>query len=136
VGKQRDPIRLRPSPREIQSIFTNLRYLLRNVNLFLQALVRWLRNTWRGEKRLSKTPLKKYRMQDLLWWLKKKDVMEEISKISGIEDIDTNHPEWFSYRITASKNILSEMTESEKDSLRRKGELFSKEGLPEDLKRK
>jgi hypothetical protein len=103
---------------------------------FHQNLVQWLRNTWRGEKRLSKMTLKKYRMHDLLWWLKKDDVLKEISTLTGIENITTKNPKWFTHRMEASRNILDMMSQSEKEEIRRMGEIFAKEGLPEEIKRK
>ena len=50
--------------------------------------------------------------------------------------VDTNTPGWFELRTAATKNIISNMTEAEKEELRKKGEEMSEKGLPENVKRR
>lgn len=85
---------------------------------------------------MSKLPVKKYRLPDLLWWLKRDLVFEEISKMMGIDNVDTYEEGWFNYRVGAIKNVLTNMPEAEKDELRRQGDKMAEMGLPEDLKQK
>jgi hypothetical protein len=79
---------------------------------------------------------KQYRLGDLLWWLQPDDVLKEISNIMGMDNVDTHTPGWFKFRMAATQNILNNMTEDEKDLLRRKGEELAKNGMPEQMKRK
>jgi hypothetical protein len=85
---------------------------------------------------MPSTKLKEYRLGDLLWWLRKDDVMAEISELMGNDSVNTNTPGWFQLRTVAAKNILGRMTEAEKKDLRKKGEEIAKKGMPEHLKRK
>lgn len=64
------------------------------------------------------------------------EVLKEISNIMGMDNVNTHTPGWFKYRMAATKNILDNMPEKEKDSLRMKGEELAKNGLPEQMKRK
>jgi hypothetical protein len=62
--------------------------------------------------------------------------MKEIAVLMGGENASTNTPGWFELRTAATKNILERMTNAEKDDLRRKGEDYAKNGMPEHLQRK
>lgn len=50
--------------------------------------------------------------------------------------VDTNTPGWFELRTAATKIIISNMTEAEKEELRKKGEEMAENGLPENVKRR
>lgn len=62
--------------------------------------------------------------------------MKEIATIMGVDEIDTNNPEWFKHRLAASKNIIDEMSDSMKEGLRKKGEEMAEKGFPEDVQRR
>jgi hypothetical protein len=62
--------------------------------------------------------------------------MKEIAKIKEIDSVDTNTPGWFEFRTAATKNIISSMTDAEKEELRRRGEEMAANGLPETVKRR
>jgi len=106
-------------------------------NFFIQqGLLAWLRNTWRQKKPIPLAKGKQYRLGDILWWLKPNDVLNEISNIMGMDNVDTHTPGWFKFRMAATQNILNTMTENDKDWLRMKGEELAKNGVPEQMKRK
>ena len=54
----------------------------------------------------------------------------------GLDSVDTNTPGWFENRTVACKNILENMTDAEKDILRKKAEEMAEKGMPEDIQRK
>ena len=54
----------------------------------------------------------------------------------GLDSVDTNTPGWFENRTVACKNILDNMTDAEKDILRKKAEEMAEKGMPEDIQRK
>ena len=81
-------------------------------------------------------PGQKYRLNDVLWWTRQKDVFTEIAPMKGLDSADSNTPGWFTLRRTAEKNILDAMTEVEKEILRKEAERLAGEGLPKDIQRK
>ena len=106
------------------------------MHLRTDELIRWLRNVWRGAKKVSLIQGKKYRLTDILWWTRQGEVFSEIASIMGIESANTNTPGWFSVRRTAEKNILDRMTDIEKDKLREEADQIAVEGLPVEVQRK
>ncbi len=81
-------------------------------------------------------PGQKYRLNDVLWWTRQKDVFAEIAAMKGLDSADSNTPGWFTLRRTAEKNILDAMTEVETEILRKEAERLAGEGLPKDIQRK
>ena len=53
-----------------------------------------------------------------------------------MDSIDTTTPGWFELRTTATKNILANMSDSDRDELQRKAVEMGLKGLPEDIKQK
>lgn len=106
------------------------------MRLRTEELIRWLRNVWRGAKKVSLIQGKKYRLTDVLWWTRQGEVFSEIASIMGIESANTNTAGWFSVRRTAEKNILDRMTDIEKDKLREEADQMAVEGLPVEVQRK
>jgi hypothetical protein len=88
------------------------------------------------EKKVPLIPGQKYRLGDVLWWTRQRDVFTEIAAMKGIEWADSNTPGWFTLRRTAEKRILEAMTEGERGELRGEAERMAKEGLPKDIQRK
>ena len=80
--------------------------------------------------------MKQYRLGDLLWWFKQKDVMNEIGTIMGVDYVDTNTPGWFKHQMAASQNLLNNMLDKAKEELGRKGEELGEKGMPVELQRK
>lgn len=103
---------------------------------YIQDFLQWIRNTWRPAKQTAKAKGKQYKISDVLWWERKDDVLDEVSKLMGKESADTNTKGWFELRMKASQNILNNMTEEEKNKLRKKGEEMGEEGFSEELRRK
>lgn len=62
--------------------------------------------------------------------------MKEIAKILKVDVVTTDNPDWFQYRLPASKNIIDRMSESEVNALRKKGEEMAGKGLPEEMQRR
>jgi len=87
-------------------------------------------------KKIPLIPGQNYRLGDVLWWTRQKDVFVEIAAMKGLESADTNTPGWFTLRQTAEKNILDRMTEGERNDLRGEAERMAREGLPKDIQRK
>lgn len=81
-------------------------------------------------------PGQNYRLGDVLWWTRQKDVFREIAVMKGLESADSNTPGWFTLRRTAEKNILKRMTEAETIILRGEAERMATGGLPKDIQRK
>jgi hypothetical protein len=75
-------------------------------------------------------------LTDVLWWTREKEIFKEIGAIMGLDHVDRFTHGWFPHRNTASKNILDNMTDSEKTAIRKKAEDFAANGLPESIKRK
>ena len=67
---------------------------------------------------------------------RKADVFAEIATILGLQSADTSTPGWFSKRLPAIKNVIEKMTEEEKLKLDEEVKRISKEGYPEEQKRK
>jgi hypothetical protein len=78
----------------------------------------------------------KYRLTDVLWWTRQKDVLAEIAKLKKLPTVDTNTPGWLQHRLPASKNILDAMTAEEKRKFEQEAENHRIEGLPSDVQRK
>lgn len=78
----------------------------------------------------------KYRLTDVLWWTRQKDVLAEIAKILNLPTVDTNTPGWLQHRLPASKNILDAMTAEVKRKFEEEAENYRFEGLPSDVQRK
>lgn len=87
-------------------------------------------------KKIPLIPGQKYRLGDVLWWTRQKDVFAEIAAMMDLPSADSNTPGWFTRRRTAEKNILDRMTEEEKHNLRGEAEGLAREGLPKDIQRK
>jgi len=87
-------------------------------------------------KKIPLIPSQKYRLGDVLWWTRQKEIFAEIAAMKGLESADTNTPGWFTLRRTAEKNILDRMTEEEKIDLRGEAERMARKGLPKDIQRK
>ena len=83
-----------------------------------------------------KSKLKKYTQATVLWYLHQEEVLKEISRLMGTQNVNTNTPGWFQLRTVATKNILENMTEGRKQELRKKAEEMSERGLPDDIQRK
>ena len=75
----------------------------------------------------------KYRLTDVLWWTRQKDVLAKIAKIKNLPTVDTNTPGHF---LSASKNILNAMTAEEKRNFEEEAENYHFEGLPTNVQRK
>jgi len=80
--------------------------------------------------------MKQPRLGDVLWYLQPEDVLKEIGQIMNMASVDTNTPGWFNHRTKATKNIISNMTDAEKEELQRKAEKIGEIGLPEEVKRR
>lgn len=104
--------------------------------VFIKEFIQWVRNTWRKDKQHAVSKTKQYRLGDVLWWDKPEDVLMEIGRIKEMDEVNTNTPGWFELRTAATKNILSKMTDAEKEKLRRSGEEMTEKGLPENVKRR
>jgi hypothetical protein len=63
-------------------------------------------------------------------------VFKEISSIMGIDNVDATTQGWFLHRVAATQNILSRMTDTQKEELRQEGEKMAAKGMPEELQRK
>lgn len=104
--------------------------------IIIKEFLQWLRNTWRPDKDARLTKSKQYRLGDVLWWLHQDEVLKEIGRIKGKDSIDTTTPGWFEHRTTATKNILANMIDSDREELQRKAAEMALKGLPDDIKRK
>ena len=74
-------------------------------------------------------PGQKYRLNDVLWWTRQKDVFAEIAAMKGLDSADSNTPGWFTLHWTAEKNILDAMTEVEKRDITKRGRKVSRGGF-------
>lgn len=101
-----------------------------------KILLRWLRNVWRIRKTPVGKPGGRYRLTDILWWTKQKDVFQEIASILGLDNADTKTPGWFQLRTKASKNIINSMTQEDRNNLENEADRMQKEGLPQDVQRR
>jgi hypothetical protein len=104
--------------------------------LSFKEFIQWVRNTWRKDKQHVPSKTKQYRLGDVLWWLNSEDVLKEIGRIKEMDEVDTNTPGWFELRTAATKNILSKMSDTQKEDLRKSGEEMAEKGLPDHVKRK
>ena len=77
----------------------------------------------------------RYRLTDILWWTRQEDVFEEIAKILHLPTADTSTPGWFQLRTKASKNILNNMSQEEREVIEAEAARLQKEGLPQDVQR-
>ena len=84
-------------------------------------------------KKIPLIPGQKYRLGDILWWTRQKDLFAEIAAMMGLPSADSNTPGWFTLRRTAEKNILDGMTEEEKRILSGEAERMAREGLLKDM---
>jgi hypothetical protein len=91
---------------------------------------------WRSKKGIPLKQLSRYRLTDVLWWTRRREIFEEIANIMGLESANTFTPGWFSHRNTAAKNIMEKMTEADKKLLRDKGDKMATEGMPDEIRRK
>lgn len=91
---------------------------------------------WRIKKRSSQQPGHRIRLTDVLWWTRPNDIFVEIASILGIEAADTRTPGWFALRTKASKNILSRMSDDDRNALENEAERILKEGYPSEVQRK
>ena len=60
----------------------------------------------------------------------------EIATIMDLLMADTNTLGWFQYHTTATKNLISRMTEAKKARLRRESKRMAAEGLLVDIQQK
>ena len=68
---------------------------------------------------------------DVIWHMRKDDVMKEISTMLEVENATTQMLGWFAARTTAIKNIRDRMSQEEVAALETKIEVMSKEGYKE-----
>ena len=68
---------------------------------------------------------------DVIWHMRKDDVMKEISTMLEVENATTQMLGWFAARTTAIKNIRDRMSQEEVAALEAKIEAMSKEGYKE-----
>lgn len=81
-------------------------------------------------------PGTRFRLTDILWWTREKDVFEEIASFLGLDNANTFTPGWFQLRTAASKNILDRMGDEERRKLEEEADRMQKEGLPPDVQRR
>ncbi|KAF8811080.1 hypothetical protein BYT27DRAFT_7253210 [Phlegmacium glaucopus] len=101
-----------------------------------KELLRWLRNVWRAKKKPKLKQGDKYRLTDVLWWTREKDVLVEVALLMNLPTATTTTPGWLGFRLPASKNIIDAMTVQDKRVLEEVAEKMRIEGLPDDLQRK
>jgi multimeric flavodoxin WrbA len=73
---------------------------------------------------------------DVLWHIRKDDVMEEIGKILNVDKATTATPGWFSARTTAIKNIVDRMSPDELTELDGEVEKLKNTGYDEKHQRR
>ena len=81
-------------------------------------------------------PGSRYRLTDVLWWTRPKDVFKEIATILGLDTADTKTPGWFQLCTKASKNIINSMTNEDRNKLENVADQLQKDGFPEELQRR
>ena len=68
---------------------------------------------------------------DVIWHMRKDDVMKEIGTMLEVKNAMTQMPGWFAARTTVIKNIRDRMSQEEAAALEAKIEAMSKEGYKE-----
>ena len=98
--------------------------------------MQWIHNNWRTSKdaqlMLAHFIVKR---TDVLWKRSQDKVFAEIADILGMEQADTNTPNWFSHRMVAMKNIIERMSSGELAELDKEVAAIAAEGYSEAEKR-
>lgn len=97
----------------------------------------WMQNNWRSpQKSKAKSVNFKVKRNEVIWNERQDEVLAEIASLLDLESADTHTPGWFEKRMKAIRNIQDRMTGKEKLELEAEVARLSKEGYPEDRKRR
>lgn len=78
------------------------------------------------------------RLTEIVWKIRRQDVMEEIARLLGVEvaNVSTSTAEWFTTRTTATKNVLEKMTPEDRAELLREKERIENQGYSEEYQQR
>ena len=98
----------------------------------IQALTVWCSNNWQikggvAQKSNNFCP----KCSDVIWHMRKEDVMKEIGAMLEVKNATTQMPGWFAARTTVIKNIRNRMSQEEVAALEAEIEAMSKKGYKE-----
>lgn len=102
-----------------------------------QDLITWIRNNWRlGKETSAESVAMKVKRTDVVWLQHREMVFEEIASLLGIQTADTTTPGWFGKRLPAIANIIDRMTRQQRQELDDEVSRMSREGYPEETRRR
>jgi hypothetical protein len=101
-------------------------------------VIAWVRNTWRLPKPTTIAPKVQInvKLTDALWLTRENDVNAEIASLLGVPEATAMTPGWFGARMRAMGNIIQRMSAEEKAVLEKERDRISREGHPEEIRRK
>jgi len=79
---------------------------------------------------------KREKRTDVIWAIRQQEVLDEMAKAMGVEEVTTTNRAWFKWRTTICSAILHKMTPEERITLDAEVTRRAKEGLDEPQQRR
>jgi hypothetical protein len=102
-----------------------------------QALTLWCSNNWRMERGVARKSNNFHpNRTEVVWNTRQEEVMQEIGRLLGVDNVTTKTPLWFTKHMQAIKHLIEDMTTDELNSLDIEVEEVRKKGYNEKQQRR